>query len=436
MKKILTQNDKYYIYTDNLDLLNSDFFENGLTLEELIKKIVSNPNFFEQHEITNKFLMEIIDDILVLNQYYLLHNISPVYTFTQDSVRTLIGKGHLELEELQYLTLNTYFNFDKDFINEFQDHLNWNKVILRKANVTGLVSFNVLEKKKINELNLWDLASSFQLEKKFIKKNRQKLNWEIISITNDFTYDELSDYPELINYKADGIEAKIKPIEQTTLNEDGFLAFDNVMDNDKTEKLHKLKHELLQQQQDVDTKEIIDKMAAIRKEVYKDFKPHVVGKTPKPEIKVENIPETPNMIKFEDVFEITKSETKITEELVEDAKVLSHNILSHTFSKTFTIPVEKINPEEAKKTLDEMFNNYKQDIKFEEEKGELILDGKTQIPYEKEIWFPSPNSENIELLTDISTSPLTDTFVSVKEGKKVSIIGRIINKIKNIFNGK
>ena len=215
------------------------------------------------------------------------------------------------------------------------------------------------------------------------------------------------------------------------------------MDNNSTEELHKLRRELLQKQkqQDADTKEIIDKMAAIRKDVYKDFKPHVVGKTPKPEIKVEDIPETPNMVKFEDyVFEITKPETKITEELVEDAKVLNYNILSHTFSQTFTIPVGNTDPEIAKKALAELISNCQKDIKFDEEKGELILDGKTQIPYEKEVWFPSPNSENIELsgdalITDTPTTPLTDIFIPVKE-EKISKIGKLFNKIKSIFNGK
>ena len=437
MKKILTQNDKYYLQD------NSESQE-GLTLKELIQKINSNPNFFEEYEVSDELLSLIIEEETFANKGYLV----PIFTFSQEMVQKLLDKEYLKVSDLQYLTLNTYINFNKDFINEFQDHLNWNKIISRKANVTGLVSFNVLEKNKINELELWDLASSFQLEKKFIKKNREKLNWDIISITNDFTYDELSDYPELVNYKPDidlGMKKHIKEVEETTLNEDGFLAFDNVkpMDNNATEELHKLRRELLQKQkqQDADTKEIIDKMAAIRKEVYKDFNPHVVGKTPKPEIKVEDIPETPNMVKFEDyVFEITKPETKITEELVEDAKVLNYNILSHTFSQTFTIPVGNTDPEIAKKALAELISNYQKDINVDETTGELILDGKTQIPYEKEIWFPSPNSENIELsgaslITDASTSPLTDIFIPVKE-EKISKIGKLFKKIKSIFNGK
>jgi len=459
--------------------------EENLNLEELIKNIVGNPKFFEQNNVSNEFLLEIIDDILVLDQYYLLHSITPVYTFELDTVKALIAKGHLELEELQYLTLNTYFNFDKDFITEYQDHLNWNKIILRKANVTGLVSFNKLERQKIEELNLWDLASSFQLEKKFIKRNRQFLNWEIISITNDFKQEELSDYPELINYKADNAKKDISVtiIETPSLNEDGFLAFDNVkpIDNEVTENFHDLRRELLQRQKDpnADTKEIIEKMAAIRKEKFKDITPHIVGKQPKPEVNIEyitnkeefiningitysteedlrnvnssnnisyneylakskEVPETPNMVKFEDdVYEITKPETTITEEIVEDSKILSHNILSHTFSQKFTIPVGNTDPELAKQALAELINNYQQDVKFDEDKGELILDGKTQIPYQKEMWFPSPNEETskVELITDTPTTPLTDVYVPVKEEKK-STIGKFFNKIKNIFNGK
>lgn len=459
--------------------------EKNLNLKELIKNVVGNPKFFEQNNVSNEFLLEIIDDILVLDQNYLLHSITPVYTFELDTVKALIAKGHLELEELRYLTLNTYFNFDKDFITEYQDHLNWNKIILRKANVNGLVSFNKLERQKIEELNLWDLASSFQLEKKFIKRNRQFLNWEIISITNDFKQEELSDYPELINYKADNAKKDISVaiIETPSLNEDGFLAFDNVkpIDNEVTEKFHDLRRELLQRQKDpnTDTKEIIEKMVAIRKEKIKDITPHIVGKQPKPEFNIEyftnkeefiningitysteedlrnvkssndisyneylakskEVPETPNKIKFEDdVYEITKPENTITEEIIEDSKILSHNILSHTFSQKFTIPVGNTDPELAKQALSQLISTYKQDVKFDEDKVELILDGKTQIPYQKEIWFTQGEEKaNLELITDTSTIPLANIFVPVKEEKKISTIGKFFNKIKNIFNGK
>jgi len=474
MKKITLNNEKYYL-EDNTKS------QEELTLKELIKKINSSPKFFEEYEISEEIIISLVEDPSFVGKEYLI----PVFTCSQNLVKILLEKEFLKTHDLQYLTLNTYFNFDKDFITEYQDHLNWNKIILRKANVTGLVSFNVLEKKKINELNLWDLASSFQLEKKFIKRNRQLLNWEIISITNDFKEEELSDYPELINYKVayKSMEKNIQTVEETSLNEDGFLAFDNVkpIENEITENFHDLRRELLQRQKDpnADTKEIIEKMAAIRKEKFKDITPHIIGKQPKPEVNIEyisnkeefiningitysteadlrnvkssndisyneyltkskEVPETPNMVKFEDdVYEITKPETTITEEIIEDSKILSHNILSHTFSQKFTIPVGNTDPELAKQALAELISTYKQDVKFDEDKGELILDGKTQIPYQKEIWFTQgEGSPDIVLMTDTPTTPLTDVFVPVKEEKKTSTIGKFFNKIKNIFNGK
>lgn len=415
MKKITLNNEKYYLKDNSQS-------QEELTLKELIIKINSSPNFFGEYEISEEIITSLVEDPSFVGKEYLI----PVFTCSQNLVKILLEKEFLKTNDLQYLTLNTYFNFDKDFITEYQDHLNWNKIILRKANVTGLVSFNKLERQKIEELNLWDLASSFQLEKKFIKRNRQLLNWEIISITNDFKEEELSDYPELINYKADGIKESVNIIEETSLNEDGFLAFDNIkpIDNEITENFHDLRRELLQRQKDpnADTKEIIEKMAAIRKEKLKDITPHIVGKQPKPEINIEyinnkeefiningitystgedlrnvkssndisyneylakskEVPETPNMVKFEDdVYEITKPETTITEEIVEDSKILSHNILSHTFSQKFTIPIGNTDPELAKQALAELINSYQQDVKFDEDKKELILDGKTQIP--------------------------------------------------------
>ena len=388
------------------DLLESFNLTNQKTLEieELLKIIVKNPKFFVENKVTNEFLLEIIDDILVLDQYYLLHSIIPVYTFELDTLKALINKGHIELTELQYLTLNTYFNFDKDFITEYQDNLNWNKIILRKANVAGLVSFNVLEKKKINELNLWDLASSFQLEKKFIKKNRQKLNWEIISITNDFKNEELSDYPELINYKID--DKSVSPfVKVDSIFEDGFLAFDNIND----------------------TKDILEKMAAIRKKRYEDIIPNVVSDENKVEIKTEAVSETSN------VNNLTNNN-----KLVEDSKTIEHNILGNTFSQTFTISVGNADPETAKKVLAEIVDNYKQEIKVDENAGEIILDGKIKLPFSKDVLFGQGETDaelpGAVLITDTTSTPL-DTFVPIKE-EKVSLFDKIINKIKSLFNGK
>lgn len=394
-KKLEDLLESFYLMNPNK---KTDKVGNEL-LDELLKSIVSNPKFFEENKVHNNLLLEIIDDILVLDQYYLLHSIIPVYTFELDTIKILINKGHIELSELKYLSLNTYFNMDKSFITEYQDYLNWNKIILRKANVNGLVSFNVLEKKKINELNLWDLASSFQLEKKFIKKNRQKLNWEIISITNDFSNEELSDYPELINYKSDSSEKSVKPIHKVnSIFEDGFLAFDNIND----------------------TKDIIEKMVNIRKNKLDEFMS--VNKN-KEEIK-EVLGTSSN------VENIDKNN------VIEETKILNHNILSNTFSQVFTIPVGNADPNVIKKEVSKLISDSKKPIEFDNNSGELILDGKTQINYTKDIFLPqkSVGLPEIELITDTPSNPLTEVYEPVKE--EPSIITKLFNKIKSFFNGK
>ncbi len=59
--------------------------------------------------------------------------------------------------------------------------------------------------------------------------------------------------------------------------------------------------------------------------------------------------------------------------------------------KTFIIQVSELpTHEEARKTIAALVSEYKTEINFDETTGTIKIDGSTNMPYEKEYWFPQP----------------------------------------------
>ena len=65
----------------------------------------------------------------------------------------------------------------------------------------------------------------------------------------------------------------------------------------------------------------------------------------------------------------------------------------------FTIPVKGMNKAMGMQTLSSSMNKYKEDIKFQGETGELTINGQTNMPFNKEYWFPETESGSPEIET-------------------------------------
>ena len=84
-------------------------------------------------------------------------------------------------------------------------------------------------------------------------------------------------------------------------------------------------------------------------------------------------------------------------------------VANASFKTVFTIPVEN-HQSRGKQTLAETMHSYKEIISFNNESGELTVNGEPMVPGTREYWFPSVNGESPQVQTLGGDGPdLSDT---------------------------
>lgn len=84
--------------------------------------------------------------------------------------------------------------------------------------------------------------------------------------------------------------------------------------------------------------------------------------------------------------------------IIEQAQLI-WTITNSSYKMKFTIPVKGMNKAMGMQTLSSSMNKYKEDIKFQGETGELTINGQTNMPFNKEYWFPETESGSPEIET-------------------------------------
>ena len=56
-----------------------------------------------------------------------------------------------------------------------------------------------------------------------------------------------------------------------------------------------------------------------------------------------------------------------------------------------------VSAKEAQETVSKLISDYKEDIKWDDETGEVSINGDKQIPYQKEYWIPSNSDEKVDI---------------------------------------
>lgn len=77
--------------------------------------------------------------------------------------------------------------------------------------------------------------------------------------------------------------------------------------------------------------------------------------------------------------------------IIEQAQII-WTISNASFKMKFTIPVKGMNRVNGEATLAKEMNRYRENIKFELETGELRVNGQSNLPFNKEYWFPEGDS--------------------------------------------
>jgi hypothetical protein len=122
-------------------------------------------------------------------------------TLSEDFIKKAIDIDYFELEDVRELNMNTYAGLSSKFTKIYENYINWERMILYLCSSEKIDDISKYEW-VIEKFNLWKLISGNQLPVDFIRKNRSKLDWRIVSIINDFSDEEKDEFVEDIpNYK-------------------------------------------------------------------------------------------------------------------------------------------------------------------------------------------------------------------------------------------
>lgn len=90
--------------------------------------------------------------------------------------------------------------------------------------------------------------------------------------------------------------------------------------------------------------------------------------------------------------------------IIEQAQVI-WTVTQSSFKTMFTIPVGGMNRARGQQTLAQAMNRYKEDITFNSETGELKVNGRTNMPFNKEYWMPENENGRPEIETLVDNGP-------------------------------
>lgn len=99
--------------------------------------------------------------------------------------------------------------------------------------------------------------------------------------------------------------------------------------------------------------------------------------------------------------------------IVEQAQVI-WTVTQSSFKTLFTIPVGQMNKAKGMQTLASAMNRYKEDISFNVDTGELMVNGKPNLPFNKEYWLPQNEAGRPEIETLVDNGPMLNDSDQIK----------------------
>ena len=99
--------------------------------------------------------------------------------------------------------------------------------------------------------------------------------------------------------------------------------------------------------------------------------------------------------------------------IVEQAQVI-WTVTQSSFKTMFTIPVGGMNRAQGAQTLAAAMNRYKEDISFNVETGELQVNGRVNMPFNKEYWLPQNEAGRPEIETLVDNGPQLNDSDQIK----------------------
>lgn len=90
--------------------------------------------------------------------------------------------------------------------------------------------------------------------------------------------------------------------------------------------------------------------------------------------------------------------------IIEQAQIV-WTVTQASFKTMFTIPVAGMSKKNGLQTLNAAMNRYREEISFNQDSGELRINGKTNMPFNKEFWMPENENGKPEIETLVDSGP-------------------------------
>jgi len=120
-----------------------------------------------------------------------------ILSLSQQFIYEALRIKYFLIEDISDLNMRTYSNLDTDFIDEFSEYINWERMILYLSSCEKIDNIEDLTW-IIDKFNLWKLISANELPIDFIRKNKEKFDWRILSIVSCFTEEQIEEFSEFI----------------------------------------------------------------------------------------------------------------------------------------------------------------------------------------------------------------------------------------------
>jgi hypothetical protein len=116
---------------------------------------------------------------------------------SESFVKEALNMKYFDVEDIFDLNMKTYSNLSQEFIDLYDEFINWERMILYLCSSDKIDNIEKYEW-IIEKFNLWKLISATNLPIDFIRKNKNKLDWSIVSIINEFSENEREEFVEEI----------------------------------------------------------------------------------------------------------------------------------------------------------------------------------------------------------------------------------------------
>ncbi|MCK9475587.1 MAG: hypothetical protein M0R46_06705 [Candidatus Muirbacterium halophilum] len=158
--------------------------------EKIITLLENNTiiDIVREYDLTEELILECLDilPIDILCEFY---------NFSEDFVIKALENESIIKEDIKNFNIQTHINFSQEFIDIYSKYINWSRMILYIS--TQSDDFNKYVS-IIEENNLWDMISTNDLPIDFIRKHKDKLNWNKLTIVKKFNDEEIEEFKDYI----------------------------------------------------------------------------------------------------------------------------------------------------------------------------------------------------------------------------------------------